>query len=265
MKYSLLALLAALLVLVACGDDDSTGPSDNFSCNITLRDANGQPMEGYSIVPASIPIPAGGGRAATMIYINFSNDTGETRFVEVFASDCYGEPVDTLAQCDMVAGLHALHWNPSSLKVGAYPIHTVVSNNGATEIEKTTLAYHLSFNPEDDGPECTDAQGKVGFSDISLFPGLVCEGVVDMRDETGVMLGQANISPETWLYVTTPEEEEWEMRWVKVDMTDGANSFDLVWDDLHTGYPESQRAAAQQDVEERDVFLSVYAIPNPFN
>lgn len=270
MKFVLPLMIPVLLLLAACGAGSSTKPTgEHFSCDVTLTDNNGEPLQGYEVMIASVPC-TGMGRAEANICFTIPEPT-ET--VRVYVTDSRDQQVKLLVSEAMECGVHQIVWRGNDdedapVSPGLYLAHTELINNNTVTDSDTAAMYYLDFNPELDGPTTTNAQGEASFNAIELAPGLYRHDEIVLTDEQDVTLGEMALSDTTWIYVTDPSGQGDCFRSIKVNMTDGYNAFDIVWDEMDSD-ATSTGSGAPKGVEDGEIDpwdeINLSVFPNPFN
>lgn len=231
MKYAIIALLPLMALLAACGGG-STSPNDSFSCSVTLRNADGEPLSDYRVQLASSD-NIFYGRPETVISFDLI-DYGDDAICDIIITDYWDTVIDTVFSGPATAGNHCIAWNGcdtegNSVSSGVYQCVMTVTDGG--EVVANQSLYMLLLHYITNCPEglTTDDSGQVKFTDITPLPGLYCEEELIKTDEQGNVIGYFEFTPDSFIVAQSPEGE---VRKYSCVMTDGANSFSLVWEEM---------------------------------
>lgn len=196
-----LLLLAAVLWLPACGDDDPTGP-ETFKVTVVVTDAAGHPVPGLdmSLVPDT-PFYQDGkhqdskadpGRPAVTIPFQLDQESD----VRLSIEDIEGAEVRLLGDQTLPAGVHHWVWNgwddaDQVLPSGVYTVRLVarLPDQAAILHEQTRQILMAMIDPSRYSVGTTDAQGRIEITDRRLFPSLYGQPDIPAVDENGDLIG----------------------------------------------------------------------------
>jgi|GEM_PF-1742418 len=261
-------MLAALLI--SCSD--STGPADNaFSLKVTLRDAAGNPLEGYRIAFHQDDLEGlwGTGRPATV----FTFTIFSTAVAELKIYDFGGSQIRLLDEGEHAAGNYNIVWdgkNDLGQRVPDGVYRAVLNCYVNSVLVKTEECYPflLAWLDASTSPYLTDANGQFNSTDITPFPALYCDKTVQHYDENGTSLGTIELNTTTRIVFQAPDET---CRKAVFQIKLGKNTLNFVWEELET----TQAAAASAVPEQANATptapapgkgkLPLYNYPNPFN
>ncbi len=225
MRYTIFTLFFLALILTAC--NDSTGTNTAFSCEVTLRNADGAPLENYRIQLTSLNKYDGESIVIAERDINDPND------ITLTIADYWGNFVREIEYEDN--GEHSLAWDGKdedgeTVIMGLYKYWLKSWNDGVVEYEKQDFIY-LLYGIEEDNPGIltTSEQGSAMFTNIIPLPGIYCTEQVPAYGENGEAIGFLDLSPNSYIIVQAPDGE---IRYTQREMTDGKNSFTITWEEL---------------------------------
>ncbi len=232
----LMMMLAGLVLVAGCGDDDDPVNPENFSFTLTVVDPAGDPVPGARIImvpdlPYYQDAKAGAGSRAA-VQIPFQNE--RLCDVELIIKDLLGETVFSWTQEDVQAGSHYWMWNgmdtayavdmPSGVYHARIVMRDTLDQALLFEDQEGMLLVRLDYDQEDMGT--TDAEGRLILTDARLFPQVLDAEDQVALNEDGDELGIITFNGEMLFRVYVPGQGSVTLH---RDLS-GARSVELVFD-----------------------------------
>ncbi len=232
MRYLIIIAIVLGFTLSCC--ESETESNDPFSCEVTLQNSAGEPLQGYLVQLTSYNMYLEEDRPSRPeITITFSLE--RAIYTQIVMRDYWGTFVDTLLSETMCAGTHHIPWNcrdyfDNLVLHGVYK-YTLTVWHGGESTSSTPVLLYLQYPIDFDLPGTykTTAAGTVFFSNIIVLPGLYCTEDIAIFDEMGEITGYYDFSSSNYIIVKSPDDE---IRYTMRDFTDEKNSITIVWEEM---------------------------------
>ncbi len=194
-------LLAALLFITACDNDDGVSPI-TFSLTIEVVDGDGVPVPGLDMsLAANIPYYQDNAAAPSKAAVIIPFSAAEACSLHIFIEDVTGSNIRILGSHAISAGQHRLMWNGNDdagihLASGVYTAHYValhpVTNDTLYDGRVSMYMGLIDTARLDLGP--TDVNGRIVLTDKRLFPHLYDVPVIKATNELAEEIGTINLT-----------------------------------------------------------------------
>ena len=237
-SYSLI-LFISLFVLFSC-EQPNDPPQEDFSFELSVKDTTGEPITGYNVyVYYDTVVYPTGARPNTRIRYTLEQESAVT--LKVY--DLQNTLLNTLVDEVENPGSHSHNYNINSTDSG-----TIIKGNYIffkyNLIARDVQTREVLF--EDTKYMCRDLYNNFGNYNIGetdfrgnfstdykpYFPHLYYIPEIQHYNETGTYEGTSEILEDAVIVILNPETNEYQS--YPVDVEQGANSFDLVWDNTRS-------------------------------
>ncbi len=242
MKHLMISLIAICLLLVACEDEKTVTeyvevetPYDSFSCEIVVRNGAYEPLEGYLVQLSSYDLYSIHARPVTPIKFTIEDYGTGSCPTTLLLTDYWDRFVSLPIDRNLSPGVHSLVWNGCNyldepLVQGVYKGFLTVHSDDEIVMHDTLYTYLLQGIGNDiPSVRTTTSEGIALFTDITPLPGLYCEYNFPEYNNNGEFVGYMDLSPDSYIFVQNPDGE---IRRTRREMTDGENSFSVVWEEM---------------------------------
>lgn len=221
-------LISCFFLLTGCGSDDLSQP-EGFQVTITVRDTQGDPVEGLELtmVPDSPLYMDGKAGDSDPVPLQFSLSASSpnpffpvTTIRFAAAQACWAQlviedvargVVRTLLDQEIPAGDHAVMWNSQddgdeTVPSGVYYAHLVMTGleQNAVLFDESQTLLLAHWGEGSPTLATTDAAGSLVLTDRRLFPYLYDVAPFPASDENGNETGLIELSPAMRFYLNDP-------------------------------------------------------------